>query len=94
MAYLVRITEWKTGGREFLIFYNEQPAILSESISRAEPISLRTLAGNSCHMGNGHVADQELCVSPCARYRFILAHYVCEYLVFTAHLFGGQIRDA
>ena len=36
MAYLVRITEWKTGGREFLISYDELPPVLAESISQAE----------------------------------------------------------
>jgi eukaryotic-like serine/threonine-protein kinase len=43
--------------------------------------------------GNGEVTDQEF-VSPCARRRFILAHYACKYSVSTAHLFRGQIRDA
>jgi hypothetical protein len=33
MAYLIRVTEWETSGREFLICYNELPAILAESIS-------------------------------------------------------------
>ena len=50
MAYLVRVTEWETGGREFLIFYKELPAILAESISRAEPTSLRMLVSDSCRI--------------------------------------------
>ena len=49
MAYLVRITEWKTGGREFLVFCNELPAILAESISQAEPTSLHVLANGFGH---------------------------------------------
>ena len=49
MAYLVRITEWKTGGREFLIVYRELPSILAESISQAEPTSLHVLANGFGH---------------------------------------------
>jgi len=44
MAYMARVTEWKTDGREFLVFYNELPATLAESISRAEPTSLQPLS--------------------------------------------------
>ena len=50
MAYLVRIVEWKTGGREFLVFCRELPPTLLESISQAKPISLHELSngfGNS-----------------------------------------------
>ena len=39
MAHLVRITEWKTGGREFLIPYAELPAQLAQAIAEAKPIS-------------------------------------------------------
>jgi len=58
MAYLVRITEWKTGGREFLIFYRELPAILAESISQAEPTSLHTLVSDSCHILDSSLPSQ------------------------------------
>jgi hypothetical protein len=39
MAYLVRITEWKIGGREFLIPYAELPTQLAQAIAEAKPIS-------------------------------------------------------
>jgi hypothetical protein len=51
MAYMIRITEWKTDGREFAIFCNELPATLAESISQAKPASLHDLAN-----GFGHIS--------------------------------------
>jgi hypothetical protein len=39
MGYLVRVTEWRTGGREFLIPYAELPTELAQAISGAKRIS-------------------------------------------------------
>jgi hypothetical protein len=48
MAYLVRVTEWCEGGREFLVTYRHLPPILAQSIEAAEPVSLRKLVCESC----------------------------------------------
>jgi hypothetical protein len=73
MAYLVRITEWRTGGREFLIPYAELPADLAQAILKAKPASTAArsmtaedpecfamLDGASCRIVNmSEIADNQ-----------------------------------
>lgn len=56
--FLVRIVEWETG-KEYLLPMQELPPILARSISMAEPVSLRTITGES-----PHIADMTMLLFP------------------------------